>query len=73
MEKFHYCISITIQHVTKNFAHAITAQLSCCVQNFVVIALLEFGEEKMKLPQIWIVMKKMLVKWTPQEPNNLTN
>ena len=44
------------------FAHVTTAVLSCHVQNFVVICLLQFWLDQLLSNQIWIYMSKSLVK-----------
>ena len=48
-------LAIGLQQI---FAHDMTAQLSCHVQNFVAMGSLEFGSEQMKIHQIWIVLEK---------------
>ena len=48
------------------FAHATTAQLSCHVQNFVAIIVLESRWEwNENFHRIWIAMEKPLVKRAP--------
>ena len=51
-----------------------SAQLSCPVQNFVAITLLDIGWEQNEIfHHIWIVMEKLLVKWYPGEIQVSTN
>ena len=54
--------TVTLPH---NFAHGINIQLSCHVQNFIAITLLQLAELKEKFHQIWITMEISLVKWAP--------
>ena len=49
------------------FAHATTAQLSCHVQNFVAITVLESRWVKRNFHRIWIAMEKPLVKRGPDQ------
>ena len=47
------------------FAYAKSAQLSCHMQNWVVITSSEFGWGKMKFPLNFNCNVKLLVEWTP--------
>ena len=52
------------------FAHAMTAQLLCHVQNFVAITVLESRWEWNEISiEIWIAMEKPLVKRGPGDPD----
>ena len=52
--------TVTLPH---NFAHGMNIQLSCHVQNFIAITLLQLGWERKEW--IWITMERSLVKWAP--------
>ena len=59
-------ISLVTVRTLQIFAHSMTAQLSCHMQNFVEIMLLEFGlRTNWNFRWILIVKEKLLVKWAP--------
>ena len=66
--RWKLCLVISLLAIRPQqiFAHAMTAQLSCHVQNFVAITIRVEVRVKQNFHQIWIAIEKPLVKRGPE-------
>ena len=65
--KFHFGVAVVLFPFIvpqQTYVHTMTMQLSCHVQKFTVISLLEFGWEQRKIfLEFWLAWKNRWVKW----------